>query len=80
VGQDFRRADEYGDTRTLDPATWTADERERLIEFFRILLEWEAARPQTDANTDDQKDQARADDRGRDRRDLHARLEQRSGT
>jgi hypothetical protein len=71
---------EYGDTRTLDVATWTADERERLTEFFRILLDWEAARPQTDAHTDDQKNQARADDLGRDRRDLRPRLKQRSGT
>jgi hypothetical protein len=43
---------EYGDTRTFDPATWTADERRRLIQFFRILLEWEAARPHNDASSD----------------------------
>jgi hypothetical protein len=69
-----------GDTRTLDPATWTADERERLIEFFRILLEWEAARPQTDATTDDQNHQTHADDPGRDRGDLRPRLVERPGT
>ena len=40
------------DTRTLDPATWTAEERDRLIAFFRILLDWEAARPHTDGDTD----------------------------
>jgi hypothetical protein len=36
---------ESGDTRTLDPATWTADARTRLVDFVRILLEWEAVRP-----------------------------------
>jgi len=39
---------EYGDSRTLDPATWTAEERQRLLEFLRILIEWEAAEPHTD--------------------------------
>jgi len=61
---------EYGDTRTLDPSTWAAAERERLIQFFRILLEWEAAGRQTAATTDDQHDQTPADDVGRDRGDL----------
>jgi hypothetical protein len=43
----------------LDPAMWTADERTRLVEFVRILLEWEAARPHTDAITHDHEDQRR---------------------
>jgi hypothetical protein len=59
---------EYRDTRTLDPATWTAEARNRLIEFVRILLEWEAARPQTDASTHDHEahrhDQADGDRNG----------------
>ena len=42
----------YGDTRSLDVSTWTSDERHRLIQFFRILLEWEAARPHNDASID----------------------------
>jgi hypothetical protein len=71
---------EYGDTRTLDPATWTADERERLIEFFRILLEWEAARPQTDATTRNPKDRATVSHPRRDRGPVRSRLVKGSGT
>ena len=65
---------EYGDTRTLDPATWTAEERHRLLEFFRILLEWEAARPHTDGDTDDPTHDDRAGDGGTTTAVLYARV------
>jgi hypothetical protein len=29
------------DSRPIDPAAFTAEERERLIRFFRILDEWD---------------------------------------
>ena len=61
---------EYAGTRTLDPATWTAHERDRLIAFVRILLDWEAAGPETHDITDQQKDQPTTDERDRGE-DLH---------
>lgn len=65
---------EYGDTRSLDVATWTADERHRLLEFVRILLEWEAARPHTDGSTDNRKHDASTGGGDEHRRGLRPRL------
>jgi hypothetical protein len=37
---------EYGETDSnVDFSTWTPEARNRLTQFFRILLEWEAAHP-----------------------------------
>ena len=47
---------EYGETQSeLDVSAWTPEARNRLIQFFRILIEWEAARPYADETKCDDK-------------------------
>jgi hypothetical protein len=74
---------EYGETDSnVDFSTWTPEARNRLIQFFQILIEWEAARPDPDDRTHDREnDQADPDgSRKRDCSPLRSRLLQGPGT